>query len=72
MLYRILNTLFGWDYIQWRNSADYGVARVLVDGDGNPFYFRYKLTKCIDTIKNKEDVIWLTCPSMKYLKGENN
>ena len=27
-MYKIYKYLFGWDYIHWKNSADYGIARV--------------------------------------------
>lgn len=64
--YKILNKLFGWDYIQWRNSADCGIARVLVDGDGCVYYWRYKSSKLADIIPNKSAVLWLTCSPSKY------
>lgn len=68
MMYNILNKLFGWDYVAWRNSADSGIARVFTDGDGVAYYFRYKNTKVVDRIYDKNIVIWLTCNPDKYMK----
>ena len=67
MLFRLWKFLFGWDYIQWKNSADSGVARVMADGNGKVFYFRYKSTKVVDVIKDKDQVLWLTCSPDRYL-----
>lgn len=69
MIYNILHLLFGWDYIQWRNSADRGVARVRVDGMGRVWYWRYRSTKYADFIDRPEQVLWLTCPAGKYFRG---
>lgn len=69
--YKILHRLFGWDYIYWENTADQGIARVLIDGEGNPFYWRYKITKLADSLvpdKTWVRIMWLTCPPSKYLK----
>jgi len=68
MIYKLLNKLFGWDYISWSNFADQGVARVHTSACGKVYYWRYKNTKVADEITNKEQVIWLTCPPEKYLK----
>lgn len=66
MIYKVLNYFFGWDYIQWRNTADSGIARVHKDGLGRVFYWRYKTTKLVDVIEKKGSVIWLTCKPSKY------
>ena len=68
---KLLNYLFGWDYIYWANWADHGISRVLRDAEGNPYYYRYKATKVIDKIIIARQVIWLTCLPSKYMKGEN-
>lgn len=68
MIYKLLNRLFGWDYIQWRNSADYGIARVFVDGSGRVIYWRYSGTRCMDEITDYRQVYWLTCNPNKYMK----
>ena len=69
--YKILHRLFGWDYIYWENTADQGIARVLIDGEGNPFYWRYKVINLADSLvpdKTWAKIMWLTCPPSKYLK----
>ena len=66
MIYKLLNKLFGWNYIYWRNSADQGVARVFVSRDGKVYYWRYKTTKVMDIITDPKDVVWLTCHPDKY------
>lgn len=68
MYYKLLNLLFGWDYIQWQNSADEGIARIHIDGNKRIFYWRYKMTNVIDEIKTPSQVFWLTCSPDKYLK----
>jgi len=67
-MYKLLNKLFGWDYIYWKNSADSGIARVHVDYIGTIFYWRYRSTFILDKITKPEQVIWLTCSSSKYFK----
>lgn len=71
-MYILLNKLFGWDYVYWRNSADHGIARVHSTFYGVPYYFRYKNTRLIDTITqhrvNLGTILFLTCPPEKYLK----
>jgi len=66
MIYKILHLLFGWDYIQWENSADEGIARVFVEGSGRVVYWRYRTTKVMDEIREPEQVKWLTCSPGKY------
>ena len=53
----IFNYLFGWDYIGWQNSADQGIARVRMDYEGNPYYFRYTCSSIIDKIETPEQVV---------------
>lgn len=74
MLWKLLHLLFKWDYIHWENFADYGVARVHVDGKGKVYYWRYKSTKCLDIIEDYNKVAWLTCSPFKYfnLPKKNN
>ena len=66
MIWKLLNRLFGWDYIYWRNSVDDGIARVYKNDDGVVYYFRYKNILVIDVVKDPKQVIWLTCASSKY------
>ncbi len=65
-MWKLWNLLFGWDYVVWRNWADQGVARVQRDELG-AWYWRYKITNLADRIDNREQVIWLTCDSTKYM-----
>lgn len=69
MLYKLLNKVFGWDYVAWANTADAGIARVHLDGEGKPYYWQYKLTKVIRQIPNDrhDQVVWLTCSPDKYI-----
>lgn len=66
MIYKLLNKLFGWDYIQWENSADARIARVHVDGMGRVWYWQYKSIKAVKIIEDPAKVIWLTCSPNKY------
>jgi hypothetical protein len=67
-MYKILNWLFGWDYIYWQNSCDQGITRVMKMPDGTVWFYRYKTTNCIDIINYPDDVLWLTCLPEKYFK----
>lgn len=62
----VFNWLFGWDYIHWKSSCDYGIARVHKAPNGDVWYFRYRVTKCIDVVKEAEQVTWLTCSPEDY------
>jgi hypothetical protein len=65
-MYKIKNLLFGWDYIQWKNSADSGIARVMKLPDGKIVYWRYRNISYMDEIKEANQVRWLTCPPSKF------
>ena len=73
-MYKLWHFLFGWDYIYWQNSVANGIARVHKTPDGQPYYYRYKLTKLIDIIPSpsvkqpwyNKPVMWLTCSPSKY------
>lgn len=71
ILWRQLHNIFGWDYIAWGYLLSDGVARVYVDGEGNPYYWKYRdksgLVKI--TLENYNKLTWLTCRPEKYLKG---
>ncbi len=66
-MWKLLNKLFGWDYIAWTNSCDGGIARVYKNNAGNAWYYRYKTTNCIDKISTPNQVIWMTCEPSKYM-----
>jgi hypothetical protein len=65
-MYKLKKLLFGWDYVQWRNSADEGIARVIKLPDGRVVYWRYKITNVMDEITDAKQVFWLTCPPSKF------
>lgn len=67
MMWKLKHRLFGWDYIQWRNTCDEGIARVHVDGMGRAYYWRYPSIKVADIIRDPDKVLWLTCPPHKYM-----
>jgi len=69
-MWKLYNWLFGWDYIQWSNSATQGIARVYTDYSGKGYYWRYKNTELADEIKSADQVFWLTCAPDKYLSPE--
>lgn len=64
--YKLLNKMFGWDYIQWKNNADQGISRVHIGFNGEAYYWRYKTTKLADKPNKSGEVIWLTCPASKF------
>lgn len=69
MIWKLFNYLFGWDYVAWENSADSGIARIYKSKCGRVYYYRYRVTDCIDIVYDKKSVkLWLTCVPEKYLK----
>lgn len=64
MIYRLLNKLFGWDYIYWSNSCDSGTARVFKSPEGSAYYWRYRFAA--HKILSRDSVIWLTCHPAEY------
>lgn len=65
-MYRLKNFLFGWDYIQWRNSSDQGISRVIRLSDGRVVYWRYRSLCLPDEITSPDQVFWLTCSPSKF------
>lgn len=66
IMWRLWNYLFGWDYILWSNSADNGIARVIVFKDDTVGYWRYRITSVFDSIDDPKEVRWMTCKPSKY------
>lgn len=75
-MYKLLNFLFGWDYVAWKNSADQGVARIHKNPDGVAWMWRYRITDVLDIITSDNitntkgygiTVTFLTCKSSKYV-----
>ena len=71
MLYQLLHKVFGWDYIQWRNSADSGISRIHTGYSDHPYYWVYKITENAKQVQTKEQVLWLTCNPEKYMDRED-
>lgn len=71
-MYRILNKIFGWDYIHWENTCTNGIARLHKAPDGTVWYYQYKITKLIKTIPGYHEIMWLTCKPDKYLTDKVN
>ena len=71
-MYKVLNWLFGWDYIQWKNFADTGISRVFIDGGGRVVYWRYRVIQVMDKIGDPKEVFWLTCKPEKYFNNGGN
>lgn len=67
-MWKLKNRLFGWDYVQWSNPYDAGIARVRIFKDGRLGYLKYRCMNIIDEITNPKQVNWLTCHPSKYLK----
>lgn len=68
-MYKLLNKLFGWDYLYWQNSAAQGVSRVRVSPDGYVYFIRYKNYKLYDIIGHPNcprTILYLTCSAEKY------
>ena len=55
-MYKIYNYLFGWDYIQWSNTCDFGIARVHVLPDGKVVFWQYRGISVLQQIVNSHDV----------------
>lgn len=68
MLYKILNFIFGYDYIYWKDSASQGIARVRVLEDGTVYYWYSVVLRFFEEIETPDQVKWLTCSSNKYFK----
>lgn len=70
-MWRILNKLFGYDYIVWNNGFKSGIARVHVNDDGVVYCYSNRMRSMIEKINSPDQVFWLTCKSNKYFKEEN-
>ena len=73
MIYKIMNYIFGWDYIVWNYCGGKGVSRIRVLPNGNIYYLRHGAYDSFQEINKESDVkAWLTCDKSKYLPTENN
>lgn len=71
-MYRILNYLFGWDYVTWEDCLYKGVSRVRVLPNGKPYFLKYGSNSNFEYItkeNNGSTVIhaWMTCDPSKYI-----
>lgn len=65
-MYKLNKFLFGWDYIQWENSCDSGIARVFKLPDGKIVFWQYRIKRVMLEIKEPTQVNWLTCHPSKF------
>ncbi len=65
-MYKLWHKLFGWDYIYWEEPWASGICRIHIDGEGNPYFYKYKSIKVLNWIKETEYIRWLTCNREKY------
>ena len=71
-MYKILNWLFGWDYVFWKNVWTWGISRVNTSKAGMLWYWTDDLLdKEATELFDPTEVIWLTCHPSKYFKLEN-
>lgn len=64
--YKILNMLFGWDYVVWKPFLVSGVSRIHQEkGTGRVYYFQQH-NKAYEIVTSKNQVVWLTCSPEKY------
>lgn len=66
-MYKILNCLFGWDYVYWESKS--GILSCITrmrKNEDNQCYINcfYRVRK----ITSPNEVIFLTCKSSKYFK----
>jgi len=66
-MYKLFNYLFGWDYIQWSNPVDQGVARVRVDYNNKCWYWQYYTTRIAKISYVDEGVISIDVKKDTYL-----
>lgn len=65
-MYKIWNKLFGWEYIQWENTAASGISRLRILPDGTVVYRRYSTIQKFTVLSKNDNVLWLTCLKEKY------
>ena len=65
-MYKILNKLFGWDYIYWEDTCCSGISKVIVLPDKS---VHFKYYGYIVSVTDTEFIVkWLTCTPDKYIK----
>ena len=71
-MHRILNYLFGWDYVTWQDCLYKGIDKVRVLPNGKPYFLKYGSSSNFTYItkeNNGSTVIhaWMTCDPGKYI-----
>ena len=72
-MYKILNKLFGWDYVFWKHHAGtHGISRIITLPDGNYYICRYGYA--YDDLNNQYELTltYLTCDPSKYIKTKKD
>lgn len=64
-MYKILNKLFGWDYVYFEYGGDGTIRRVRILHNGQVGYWCYGR---FYEINRADEVLWLTCHPSKYDK----
>lgn len=65
-MYKLKHKLFGWNNIQWQNSAASGIARVFMLPNGKVVYWQYREQGVLKEITDPNQVQWLTCSPSKF------
>ena len=65
-MYKILNKLFGWDYIYWADTCASGISKVIVLPDKSVHFKYYE--RIVSVTDPGLIVKWLTCKPDKYIK----
>ena len=70
--YKLLNYLFGWDYILWSNIMYKGISRIRKLPNGDVYFLAYGSFDGFNNVTtgtgNGEKIVaWLTCDESKYL-----
>lgn len=75
-MYKILNKLFGWDYVFWKHHAGtHGISRITQFPDGKYYICRYGSTLVDLTNQYGEyglTLTYLTCDPSKYIKTKKD
>ena len=59
-MYKLLNWIFGWNYLYWENTAASGIARIRYTYNGEPYFNQYSFKKVL--LPSKVNfIIYLTC-----------
>ena len=73
-MYKILNKLFGWDYVFWGHIAagTHGISRILKLPDGNYYICRHGYAYDDLNTQYELRLTYLTCDPSKYAKNKKD